>query len=85
MGTVGRCWGPVKQEDHGNVTRLVLLRSGQGFLESQKIQPRLPNGARMGDAGEQPNPRLRHRVLGRSVEHAMAHPLVFPVAGNDWE
>lgn len=85
MGTAGRWQSPARQEGHGNVTGLVLPWSGQAFLESQKIQPWVPNGARMGDAGERPNPRLRRQVLGRGVEQPIACPLVFPMAGNDWE
>lgn len=63
MGTVGRWRGLAGQEGHGNVTGLVLLWSGQAFPENQKIQPWLPNKARVGDAGEQLNPRLWHWEL----------------------
>lgn len=82
MGTAGRKWGPAGQEGCGNVPGLVLLWSIQAFLESQKIQPWLPNGVWMGNAGERPNPR---HCEGKWSIHPIAHPLFFPMAGNDWE
>lgn len=62
------------QQGHGNVTGLVLLWSGQAFPENQKILPWLPNGAQVGDAGEQLNPRLWHQALEevRGAVHSLS-------------
>lgn len=87
MGTAGRWRGLAGQQGHENVTGLVLLWSGQAFPENQKIQPWLPGGAQVVDAGEQPNPRLWHQALEvvRGTVHSLSSffPLWLAMIGKE--